>query len=658
MNRLSLLLVVLLAFAAGAALGYFITPTPPRVDRAAPQSCQANEAAREDDKVEKPAAPVEADRRNDRKSPDEPSVPAPKNPPASNATLSELIERISVELPPSGNGKITGAVLTTERTPLANVLIRLRGWSTTPNPIRGPEPPSIEEEVKALVQRRKFAAGSTLEARSAADGTFEISGLAEIDYSIEAKLDGYVISGANGLVKAGAKLKLTAAAVVRVPIKVVNADGTPVVSASLRHSSEPSRSGYAGTNWMPERPYLDMRPGEYYLWAIDNKNPHMASETVSLQVELGVAPAEVLLTLVETPGIKGKVISPENPPTAWPNVQIAFYGKETPPAKPDLNQLRRTRSPHRMELGPSYSNGSYSFAGLEPGNYLVYLELNGTIAAFAAVTVSTGVVTQDLEVLAPKREECLVVWAYGPNGKLLSDVQLYVTAESKSGGGRAVGNAQPRDDGSYWMLKPPSGRDPAATKWFLTGNSASHGTKSIEISIEQQEVRLDFDAPGRLEITLSNYASSELKGKLRILMRLKDDLRSQPPRMFEPKLGGGVWRSGPAAPGTYTVEIQHSRSDWNGSTLATHEVVVNAGANTVTLPTPEVYTLTVRLKEAKAGQFAQLSGSQGRWEELQSDANGEVVFSGLGAGTYTIRVGNERMTVEVNATTTVAFTPR
>lgn len=658
MNRLSMLLAVLLAFAAGTTLGFFITPAPPRVDRPATQLGGANEAAPETDQVKQPDVPAETERRNQRKPTAEPTTPRPKDPPTSDPTLNELIEKISVELPPAGSGKVTGVVLTTDRTPLANVVVRLRGRSTAPSPYRGNETPSIEEEIKALVQRRKFTDGTTLEARSGADGTFEISGLADIEYSAEAKLDGYQIWGATGTFKAGARLKLTAAPVVRVPVKVVLADGTPATSASLRQGTDPSRRNYGGgSQWLPERPYVELRPGDYYLWAVDNKNPHVASETVSVQVELGVEPAEVLLTLKETPGIKGRIITPEGAPVSWPRVGLVYYGNETPPAKPDRNLLRRMNPSRLMDQGTSYDNSSYSFTALEPGNYLVYIELNGTIAAFAAVTVSTGVVTQDLEVQPPVREECLVVWTYGPNGKLLSDVHLYLYSESKGGGGGSVGNAQLRDDGSYWLRKPSS-RDPAASKWFIVGNSPSHGTKSIEVSIEQQEARLDFDAPGRLEITLSNYATSELKGRLRIVMRLKGDPRSQLPRLFEPKLGQGVWRSSPATPGTYIVEVQYSRDDWSASALATHEVIVNAGPNAVTFPTPEVYTLTVRLKEAKAGQSVSLSGPQGRWDEQQSDANGEVAFSGLGAGNYTIRLGNERMTVEVNATTTVVFAPK
>lgn len=93
--------------------------------------------------------------------------------------------------------------------------------------------------------------------------------------------------------------------------------------------------------------------------------------------------------------------------------------------------------------------------------------------------------------------------------------------------------------------------------------------------------------------------------------------------------------------------------------VAEVEVTLTSGENLVSLAMPELYTLTVQLREAVKGQIVSL-GKPGRGgRERRCNERGEVVFKDVLQGNYTLRLNyQEVMNIEVTRSATIDFEPQ
>lgn len=662
MNRFSVLIAVAIALAIGIAIGHAITPAPElrhadgrsSVDIDTPGNARRVHPDGPDTASKAPGKPPEVG---------SPMGEAPEK--TGRDPMKELIEKTNVESPPRGTGRITGLVKLSDGAPLPGVRVRARGYTAYYARWRNGEEPSLEEELTHVIRRKKYASATALEATTGDDGRFELAGAAEIEYSLDAKLDGYRIVLHNPQVRAGTHIVLVAEPIVTLLVRMERRDGKPVTRGLLcqgREAKKEARS--SGFGWYPESPELQFLPGTYFFWGEDQADKAVSSEIVTLKLEAGVKPAELVLVLKELPGIAGKVILPEEEnQDAWPTVTVAFFGNDPAPASFDPLKVRG-RPTQSMDCR-SWESWQYSFPDCKPGNYLVYVMLERSVVTSAVVTVSDQLVRLDLKVPAPSRNDFVVVRAYGPDEKLLDDLSFNIRKVTDGGSGSYGSQAKRKSDGSYWIQKEritEEERDDTGTRWFVVVSSKNYGTKEVEFDVNtRDDIVVRFQAPAFVVASVSGAIDAEYKDRLHITVRkgVPKGAGSWSPGAGT-RLESGQCKLGPFDPDKYVVQLLLSGADRHFvMVLAEVELSLASGENSAVLAVPPLYTVTVQLKEAIKGQRVSL-GTQGRnGVERISDKDGVVVFADVLAGNYTLRVNyGESMNIEVTQSATIVFVPQ
>ena len=152
-------------------------------------------------------------------------------------SLRELLEAIPIDRVPSGNGAITGQVLTQNGNPLAGavVLARPHRSSATKKSTSGQRP---ELDLVKLVEERvrwaRWTRDGSREATTDEGGNYSITGLGKSIYYLRAYADGYTIQakGRSRLVPGGT-LDFEARPAIRVDVDVVVAGAGPPESATI-----------------------------------------------------------------------------------------------------------------------------------------------------------------------------------------------------------------------------------------------------------------------------------------------------------------------------------------------------------------------------------------------------------------------------------------
>lgn len=584
-------------------------------------------------------------------------------------SMRELIAQTTVDLPEAGTGRITGIVKLKDGAPLPGVTVRVKGHTSYYARWRNGEEPSLEEELTHVIKRKKFAKATTIETVTGTDGKFELSGAADIDYAIEARLDGYQIVARSPQVRPGAHIVLFAEPVVRLSVRMERIDGKPVTRGMLCQGHEAKkelRSG--GVGWYPESPELRYPAGTYHFWGKDQSDMGVSSEVVTVTLEAGVTPAELVLVLKEWPGISGRLVfADEDEDNAWPEIAAVYFGDELPPATFDKDKVKGR--PRQTCDCRSWDNWQYMFPECQPGNYLIYAMMGGSVVASAAVTVSDKLVRQDLNVAAPDRGDFIVVRGHDPENKLLDDLSFSIKHITQNGSHSSGGQAKRKSDGSYWVQKYRYGANENREdggRWFIVVSSKSCGTKEVEFEFaSRDDITVRFHKPAFIVASIPGTIDVAYKDRLTIAARkggLTGTGASTPGTGSKPDSGQS--RLGPFEPDRYVVQLLLSTEPGSGGmrgamVVAEVEVTLTSGENLVSLAMPELYTLTVQLREAVKGQIVSL-GKPGRGgRERRCNERGEVVFKDVLQGNYTLRLNyQEVMNIEVTRSATIDFEPQ
>ena len=657
-----LVLSILVAFASGTGLGYMISAAPAA---SVAKPVALHEEAKDEGK------PGPTAQRSELNTPKH-SPAEPKAAPASEkvgVSLREVIASYPVETPSGGTGMIKGTVKHTNGSPMPGVEVTAMGSLNAFARGKGNQQAEIEDEVAALIKRRKFALATKVSTTTDAEGKYVLEGLSDIDYYPYGVKAGFRISGSGGAVRPPQTCDLVASPYISLIVEVLGPDGLPHRNAEVNYVMSSGRtSGRRNTDEYPRA--IELEPGTWTISASDPNAPEFRSDPVTVEAAEGIELPPLVLRLSPGNCIKGKVLweAGQTGQTSLHYLSVSLSPYEEKPGSTDTPESRvRRRARSGGIQNYSRESGNFAFVDVKPGKYELAAYLDGRVIASAIVDYVSGTVEQDLTIPAPKRADHVVVWAYGPDGKLLADLSFSVAYREKGSSSSRGTTATRQPDGSYWVAHHPDERvkNPADGKYFVSARSEKYGEKEVEYpKTETSEVTINFCVPASLKVTVLDFTNCTFKDQLHVDLNQAGQGMSSSYRGFDEsdssKPHTGTWEFKAREPQKYNIalSLRYGDSPWDMRLLSSQEITLQSGENTASIVIPALYSLKVRTGEAKADVRITLRNSDqnARWQvEKNTDINGEVVFDGNPAGSYEVRLGRDRMTVSLPESSDILF---
>jgi len=601
--------------------------------------------------------------------PEEPRYEPEPLPESSRRSLRDLIDALPRLDPERGDGVIRGHVKRADGSPVAGAVIHATPWLRHRfRTLRGGPPPDddMERIVKENLERVLHDRDARAVARSGADGSFTLAGLADSRHRMAAWREGFHITTNSYRAKPGDVVEFVAKPVVRVPLTVLTPEGlAPEMGANITAMMGNRRDSQW---WTEEVGAIALEPGTWMLTAQAGDSNEMKSGEVEVVVEDGVSPEPVTLKLDSKPGIKGKVKFPPDEAQTYCEVRVLriLPGKEADPER----LKREGRSPPVW----SQSGGAFAFHDLAAGTWIVGLLPNGRAEVYASETVEVGKGMTAVEFEFPTLDpaDCLTVEVRGPDGKAVTDVSL-----STSYRGRSYGGGQTRvvrlENGDFRVAHPKVSEDRKTQDgtYTLTATSQRLGTKSVVyVPTANGRLTVIFDEPAKLEVTILDYVGSGYEGRISLSVRPVSKGGSSRSHFPGFNRGGrnalsaeGVQKFGPLVPGEYDVNMSIN-SGGRSTTGATERVVLRSGENKANVAIPSLYSLTVTVDgAADRSRLSLRSRSRGPGYRSHSarTKDGRAAFEGLQAGVYVLSGSGSlsgQMEVVVPGQSVVRYAPR
>jgi hypothetical protein len=427
------LLLTAAGFAAGLALGYALRPAP-AADRAArPASVVAPEAQRRE---------------------------------AATNDLHEQLMALPVPELPEGEGTILGHVRDDEGAPLEGVLIVaalvLEG---PPQKSRkgaaAPQDRDLDDMVREMVWTERGRRESRRTARSGADGSYELTGVADAKWQLRAYKEGYELrpyrSSAYN-VEPGATVDFVGDSIVRIDVDVLMPDGSRPPRAQIRAASQRASSSMVSSEqWLPEERWIELKPNAYELTAEVQGARYLRSQPQTLNVEAG-AVLSLVFRLENRPALSVRVVAPDGIRLPqWAAWAMRFAGEKPPdPA--------RLRSEGMNGTGHGMGERGVVWQDIAAGSYLVgaAYSSNSPVVTTQVVQVGAGTTEIDLRFPALDPEDFLAVRVRDPDGAPPRGVRFHLGRSARSMG---TATTLEREDGACLLL-----RDGDETGSLFTGS--------------------------------------------------------------------------------------------------------------------------------------------------------------------------------------------
>ena len=593
--------------------------------------------------------------------------------------VAELVPRLPYPVAPRGEGAIGGKVTTTDGSALAGVTVIATPESDArPAWQLGDAAPSDDPAARLRDHlmgeyRRAAHIARTL---TDDDGVFLVDGLAgDKTYRLAAFRDGYSIRPAAGHLLHGRcdgdSVMLRAQAVLRVRCDVVGIDGATPERATIHYRRGAARGDRM--TWSAESPELRLLPGTYEVIAAAGPNETWRSKPVTVTTSGDDPTTSVRLELAAVHGIHGRMRFP-TPPQANVFAVHAMRLRDDATTNSDAttstvsdDDIRRHgKSVH----APAFLGFAYTFRDLEPGRYMLAAGPPGSrFVVKEVVEVIDRLVVHDLHVGSDKREDHVVVRAFGPDGAPLADVAI--TAERYHGRNRlgAFGGGRPRqhDDGSYWIVQPDhlSARD----RYLIIVDSLRYGRRhAICRSGPNAEATIHFEPPGELDVVVQT--DGDRRSTDRAVFRLVPVFDEESPLApVRPKgIDGrrdaeGALRFAPVAPGDYDLigELIDRSRGRNRHPVVRVPIRIVSGRQSHAVTWPALHRLAVRVDFRVGDAFLVLrAGDPGaafvaRRKPVRPGQ--DVVFDDVPAGPYELVLPNVVARVVVPSEKTVAMNP-
>ncbi|MBI1380232.1 MAG: hypothetical protein GC161_04000 [Planctomycetaceae bacterium] len=564
---------------------------------------------------------------------------------------------LATELPAAatgGTGRLRGQVTTRDNRPLPGVTIEisLREERTLAfDPARrGPAFPS-NIHVARLVQ-------TTDE-----QGAFEFADLVDALWDLRATAEGWTIEPlrlVRGPVGSNANVALVATPLLRVPISVLRADGTPAERAliEVQTPAGPDRS-YRHWEWTPSAPHLELPDTAVELRALAEEqvwlglgqqvasawaSPLAIADATSGPLVLTLAPRVCLIGAVaDTSGDRGV-------PQGTLALCLPLDGRGLPAADNWSNKVR--------SMGIT-TLPRFQFLDLEPGHHGLGLRVGAmkTVTGAVELELPTGITRRDLSLSTAELPSIRLVLHAHDGTPYAGDLMVGLSVHTGDGRSYSVVNVLRLPDGT---VEIPAGH--RATE-FLLGTSSSHaaalelrtktyGTKDVELIPRKFDYEARFAEPSSLVLHVTGARPSSAEAWLGVkLTRLEMEVAEEGKRRASAEsmgVHGSVGEPieiGPIEPGTYRVELEWCRGvrdeHWDSRRLAQQTIQLAPGTNSVQMDVPLLHELLVvggtELvgRRVRATAFDLPPGVVGGDAE-KFDALGEARIVDLPAGRYLV----------------------
>jgi hypothetical protein len=584
----------------------------------------------------------------------------------------------------AGAGSVSGTVQDNSGKPVEGVTIRLqpkyykKSTDWRGSQLSAPRLQTLEEYLQGMADTYQRTVGSMRQTLTAADGTYRFEDVPNQRYSISAySLQFDVVAddlSSSGNIHPGDTMNFTAVPVCALPVRVIDARGAEVESASVAaNQSWGNRRTSSGHEWSRDDPVLYLSPGAYELVAqlefdASGLEALVKSDPTPVEVVAGRAQETVTLQLKQRLGIGGRVFFPKGEDERQGVVQLMEL---TPGTEPDLKRL--SESSKKSHLWGQASK--YQFSDLAPGTYVVGAkrDWNAPIVVHAVVVLQDKPVVQNLEMPEASPQDSFIVVATTKSGKPADCTDFnFIHRRGDRGTSSMYAQGRARSNGEYWVSIPAdiaplfTKKWPAGQRLSLTIQTASFGSQEVELAEGQRSANVLFTEPAKLTVTVAGYRGSGYEGRVTVSLVQKGNSDRGWSAASKRVGADGVAVSDPMQPGEYDVNLNVSKGgtdrSWDATVAATRTVRLVEGDNAITMPLPQLYNVAIHVPDAGAGVRVSLQaqdreeGRGGSSEETQE--NGTATFENLAPGEYLAtlqRNGVEVMKITVPAEGVVEF---
>ena len=607
-----------LAFIVGAACGALVLSslgTKSSERKATPAFEPSSPAPLDEEPIDLgtpvlPAAPIAADEKTEEDR---------------DTLRARAIGSIEVPLPDDLSGTITGTVVSTDGSPIADAKIEAHpnfpeGSPFVPAQARSSD---LEGRVRRLVQRERLGEATKSEATTDSSGSFSLARIGSTEYRVSVKRAGFQFEESRRNAHAGESVEFVGDPRAVAFVEIRTSDGSSPRNVYFMTKTERSNSS---RSWSEEEPRVTVEPGRCEVSARAGK---LYSETVAAEFRLGEE-TSITLTLRKQPELTGKLIYPPG---------------EVPGHDLFLGLLVRTDYPepvqeHLEHAQSSRSGGdTYSFPNLTPGPYWVCIGRgswwrNVMNPVFLSVDID-GPVELDLEVPPLDLSHGFQVSVFDANGTKVSMPSIQIDTEFTGGGNYSAGvNLIKMRDGSTYALPNKDQLEQFIEKGGsivvrATASDGSAGASSAMTSFGGA-VRIDLSESAAVTVQVVGIPS-EMKG---VSVRLDSEVGRNRGNRQSLDSNGRVVLSR-VSTGPCTVQLYASIEGMGNREILSESATVTAGDCFLTFDFPELYSVTVLdPEEVEVRRFVLQGSSNYRAKTVEGVAN----FTFVPPGEYRLSV--------------------
>ena len=563
--------------------------------------------------------------------------------------------------PTTGDGQLGGRIADLFGKPLEGVTV-IATWVEKEDPgsiDRGgaaPDERAFTERAREILEKEERLESRRRRTKTSPDGSFRFEDLVQGTYRLEAFRRGFEFSSDGGSAeraKTDSEVNFTAAAIMRVPVRIESANGESFSEVRIRRKGPGSTRTYL---WTPSRPHVHVPSGRHELRATvgdDDANEGLASEWTQVLVSADSESVdEVTLRLDSRRGIFGTITMPSGMNSG--SVMVAL---DKSPGNKSADQLFKENT--NWNSIPGGATRKFRFADLEKGTYALgcFFSYGDSPLDQAMIEVKDGFHEHHLKIPSVRESDGLIAEVLSPDGRRLHKVRFSIQKKDEYAMGIA---AVTRDDGSHWFSIPKpfqkefSSGEPDAT-FFLKAHAKEFGETKTVITNRQSRISLQFQEQSHLKVRVRGLDGHPLESRLYLsLSTLEEDSRWSSNRVravAETLLG-------PVVPGEYQLSVLVDR--WRQ--VEAIPVTIGRGSNEMEIVPPEVYDIVVDFSDDADAydNFSAKRVSDG-YQAWGGSEDGVARFSGLPSGSYQIEGhGKERidtMIVSVPPAQTVRFEP-
>ncbi|MCP3919597.1 MAG: PDZ domain-containing protein [bacterium] len=567
-----------------------------------------------------------------------------------------------------GDGALWGRVADAAGVGLPDVVLRAQPTvtiqSSTSVPLgQGPPPlTSLKDVVRRAAKNHTHRRARLREVRTDADGVFRFEGLDETFWQVTAYKEGWVFESQplSYRARVGQAVDFQGDPVVSIPVEVFLPDGSQPDEAVLVVERNRGRGRSSGNRftWTPAEPLLRVRDRRTEISAravpFESEDANDAfvyrSPSAVYTPEPGAQPAPMRFDLVARSGIQGRVIQSDNGVRAR---SMRVYAMPIAAAeKPDLERLRESERNTYLRSG-----AGFQFVDLPPGKWVVGVGRSyaSPISVHEVVEVGSGIEECLLEMPAIDFSRSIVATVRGADGAALDGVSFRFSHKGPDGSSRHGMQPMRMADGRY-LLDVPSDAfaayfetTPPETTFGLRISHDSYGEQSVPLKKGQTSVETTFVVPAEVTVSIDGYVGSGYEGRLSVGIQRRGDGRSSSPDNND----AGVFRLSPQEPGSYKVRLllQSTGRRRSDNEIASVDVELEAGSNSVRLTIPALYSLSLHGPDLAPGTTVRVYGTGGSFgrEEARLGEDRRASIDELPAGRYRVQArGSKRVELEVD----------